>query len=130
MFSRFYRCRKRTSEASIAVVLGPLLLYVISYGPILAYCVRSEVGWNKINVVMTVYRPLALVLPKPVMRQYSEQCGLSDIEAFFFVELMRSGGRLPDDLGIDCDPPLGGRQHDLPQSPFGIAFLLAWRGLA
>jgi hypothetical protein len=39
---------------------------------------------------MYIYRPLALVVPKPVMHQYTKICGLSDLEAFFIVEWLRA----------------------------------------
>ena len=86
--------------------MGVVLFYVVSYGPALAYCVHTQANrtynyeivatkWDELNAVITVYRPLALVAPRSYMRKYSELCGLSDIEAFFFVELMRSGAHLP-----------------------------------
>lgn len=106
MFSRISRHRKRAGESSIAFVLGPFLLYVISYGPVLAYCIHAnEPGtddyWKALNAVATVYRPLAIVAPESFLRQYTSLCGFSDIEAFFFVKALRRGSHLPDDLGIE-----------------------------
>ena len=108
MFSTSHRHRKRSGESSIAVVLGLglLLLYVMSYGPVLAYCIHAhepgtDDSWKALNAVVAVYRPLALVAPEPFMRQYTSLCGFSDIEAFFFVDGLRRGWHLPEDLGID-----------------------------
>ncbi len=98
MFSTSRRHRKRSGQSSIAVVLGlgPLLLYVMSYGPVLAYCIHAhEPGtddfWKALNAVAIVYRPLAIVAPESFMRQYTSLCGLSDIEAFYFVQGLRRG---------------------------------------
>ncbi len=102
MCSRDDKRLNRSGRSSIVLALGAALLYIISYGPVVAYCLHSEAGQNTLNVVLTIYRPLALVVPEPFMREYTELCGCSDIEAFVFVGLMRSGGHLPDDLGIDC----------------------------
>ena len=100
MFSRTYRYRKRSGESSIAVVLGPLLLYVMSYGPVLASCIHThqpgtDASFKALNAVITVYRPLALVAPESFMRQYTRLCGFSDIETFFFVVGLRRGAHLP-----------------------------------
>lgn len=100
MFSRTSTRRRRTGELSIAVVLSAFLLYVISYGPVLAYCIHahqpgSDASFKAINAVMTIYRPLALVVPESFMREYTRLCGFSDFEAFFFVEGMRCGAHLP-----------------------------------
>ncbi len=97
MFSRTSTRRRRTGESSIAVVLSAFLLYVISYGPVLAYCIHTQQpgSFKAINAVMTIYRPLALVAPESFMREYTRLCGFSDFEAFLFVEGMRRGSHLP-----------------------------------
>jgi hypothetical protein len=100
MFSRTSTRRRRTGESSIAVVLSAFLLYVISYGPVLAYCIHShqlssDARVKSINALMTIYRPLSLVAPVSFMREYTRLCGFSEMEAFFFVEGMRSGEHLP-----------------------------------
>ena len=103
---------RRAGETSLGVMLGLVFLYFVSYGPVLAYVVRTEsqqmytesteaTRWKAIDAVISIYRPLALIVPAPVMRKYTQICGLSDIEAFFFVQALRSGAHLPDDLGID-----------------------------
>ena len=112
MFSTDFRYVKRSGKLSIAVVLGLVLLHFISHGQVLEDCVHTqsqqthteataEPNWKAINTVITVCRPFALIMPAPVMREYAEICGLSDIEAFFFVQVLRSGGHLPEDLGMD-----------------------------
>ena len=79
MFSRTSTRRRRTGQSSIAVVLGGFLLYVISYGPVLAYCIHTQQpgSFKAINAVMTIYRPLALVAPESFMREYTRLCGFS-----------------------------------------------------
>ena len=106
MFSTDYRYVKRSGEASMTVMLGVVLLYFISYGPVLAYCVHTQsqqtyteateaTRWKAINAVISVYHPLALIVPAPAMREYTEICGLSEIEAFFFVQALQSDAHLP-----------------------------------
>ncbi len=103
---------RRSGETSLGVLFSLVFLYFTSYGPVLAYvvCTESQQSYKEvleptsrkaINAVISVYRPLALIVPAPIMRKYTEIGGLSDIEAFFFVQALRSGARLPDDLGID-----------------------------
>ncbi len=102
MLSRSVSRSKARLMSHAAVLLGALLLYVVSFGPALACCVHFQTGVKSLNALMAVYRPLALILPESAMRQYTGLCGLSEIEAFYFVTIMRDGGRLPDALGIDC----------------------------
>ena len=59
MFSRISIRRRRTGQSSIAVVLGAFLLYVISYGPVLAYCIHTQQpgSFKAINAVIETMDP-------------------------------------------------------------------------
>jgi len=99
----------RSGKVTVTVVSGVVLLYVVSFGPVLRYWVYTQehqvhteaTRLRMINAVITVYRPLSTVTPRWFICQYLRLCGLSELEAFILAETMRSGSRWPDVLKPD-----------------------------
>ena len=66
------------------------LLYLVSFWPMLAYLVRPLTPSNHWQPFCLIYSPIAHACPPPILKSYMMQRGLSDIEAFYAVELLRS----------------------------------------
>ena len=77
------------------------VLYFVSFGPVLYVCIRASPSAAVSIRVFTFYRPLVQVIPRGTMETYATLTGLTKIEAFFLVQVLKS------------DVPLDARTVDL-----------------
>ena len=90
------RLRCSASRGAIAKTLavstlGVSLLYLVSFLPVTSYLVHhsalASIHWQPYCLF---YNPLAHACPRRILISYAMQCGLTDIEAFYLVECLRS----------------------------------------
>ncbi len=87
--SRTRACR----ELLLVGVLLPLVVgvtYVGCYGFAISHVLSDELPAATTDRVLRFYQPLCRVMPNSMMVRYTESCGLSSTEAFFFVQAMAS----------------------------------------
>ncbi|MEO2032145.1 MAG: hypothetical protein ABGZ35_08670 [Planctomycetaceae bacterium] len=78
-----------------------LTVYFVSFGPVFSYWVSRPYSSSGSNATLRFYRPLFKAAPYGLMQKYSEACGLTDIEAFYLVQALKSDQPLEGDPRFD-----------------------------
>ncbi len=70
------------------------VLYFVSFGPVLFVCNRFSPSQAASNRMFTFYRPMVQAMPRGTMETYATLTGMTKIEAFFLIQILKSDAPL------------------------------------